>query len=66
MVLSSVFVPITRGEHSPGDGFPLGKTISFGRLEFVADRFGSLSLPPLGGGSGAVVMDPARGGPPLL
>jgi hypothetical protein len=46
MVPSSVFVPITRGEHSPSDGFPLGKTISFGRLEFIADRFNSLSLPP--------------------
>jgi hypothetical protein len=66
MVPSSAFVPIIGGKRSSGDGFPLGKTICFGSLEFVTDRFSSLSLSPLGGGSGAIIMGLARGGPPLL
>jgi hypothetical protein len=66
MVPSSTFVPITGGEHSPGNVFPLGKTIRFGSLEFVVDRFSGLSLSTLGGSSGAVVMGPTHGGPPLL
>jgi hypothetical protein len=66
MALSPVFVPIIGGECSPGDGFPLGKTTRFESLEFVADRFGGLSLSLLRGSSGAVIMGPACGGPPLL
>jgi hypothetical protein len=65
MVPSSAFVPITGGERSLGDGFPLGKTIRFGSLESVVDRFSGLSLPP-GGGSVAIIMGLAHGGPPLL
>jgi hypothetical protein len=65
IVPSSAFVPITEGECSPSDVFLLGKTICFGSLEFVADRFSGLSLSPLSGGSGAVVMGVAHGGPLL-
>jgi hypothetical protein len=66
IVSSSVFIPITEGERSLGDGFPPGETIRFGSLEFIADQFSGLSLSPLGGGSGAVIMVPARSGPSLL
>jgi hypothetical protein len=45
--------------------FSLGETIRFKSLEFIANRFGGMSL-PLKDGSGAIIMGPACGEPPLL
>jgi hypothetical protein len=49
MVPSSVFAITTGGERLSCDGFSLGETISFGSLEFIADRFDGLSLSPIEG-----------------
>jgi hypothetical protein len=46
------------------DVFSLGETICFGSLEFIADRFGGLSLSPMRGGSGAAIMGSTHGGTP--
>jgi hypothetical protein len=67
IVPSLVFITTTDAERSPCEGFHLGETIRFRSLEFIANRFGGLSLsPPLGDSSGAIVMGPTRGEPPLL
>jgi hypothetical protein len=66
MVPPSAFIITTGSEHLSCDGFSLDKTICFGNLEFITDRFSSLRLSPIGDGSGAIVMGPARDGPPLL
>jgi hypothetical protein len=66
MVPSSVFIAATSSECLSCDGFSLGETIRFGNLEFIADRFGDLSLSPLGDGLGTIIIGPAHGGPPLL
>jgi hypothetical protein len=39
-----------------GVGFTLGKTIHFGSLEFIAERFGNLSLSPEGNNSSALCL----------
>jgi hypothetical protein len=53
------------GQRSPCEGFSLGKTIRFGSVKFVTDRFGRLSLSSFGDSSG-VDTGPAYGEPPLL
>jgi hypothetical protein len=60
MVPSSAFVAAIGGERSPSDVFSLGETICLRSVEFVANRFGGLSLSPLEDGSCAIVTDPAR------
>jgi hypothetical protein len=54
------------GERMSCGGFSLDETIHFGSLDFITDRFGSLSLSLMGDGSDAIIMGPARGGPPSL
>jgi hypothetical protein len=63
MVLSSVFVATIGGEHLSCDDFSISQTIRFGNLEFIGDRFGSLSLSPLGDGLGIIVMGLTYDGP---
>jgi hypothetical protein len=48
MVPSSTLATAAFGEHLLCDGFSPGETICFGNLEFITDRFGSLSLSCLG------------------
>jgi hypothetical protein len=64
MVPSSVLADATVCDHLSCGGFSLGETICFGSLEFITDRFGGLSLSPIGDGSDSIVMGSARGGPP--
>jgi hypothetical protein len=45
-------------------GFSLGETIHFESLEFITDRFGGLSLSPMGNGSDAIIMGSAHDRPP--
>jgi hypothetical protein len=66
MVPSSLFIATTDIKRPPHDVSSLDGTICFGSLEFIADRFGGLSLSPLGDGFGTIAMSPARGEPPLL
>jgi hypothetical protein len=46
MVPSSALTISANGEHLMCGGFSLGETIHFGSLQFIADYFGGLSLPP--------------------
>jgi hypothetical protein len=48
MVPSSVLTIATDGERLSCHVFSLGETICFGSLEFITDRFDSLSLSPMG------------------
>jgi hypothetical protein len=47
---------VADGNHHNGVGFILGETICFGSLEFITDRFSSLSLSPEGNDLGVVFM----------
>jgi hypothetical protein len=64
MVESSALVVAADGERLSCDIFSLGNTIRFGSIEFIADRFGGLSLSCMGGGLDAAVMGITNGGPP--
>jgi hypothetical protein len=50
MVPSSALTVAVSSERLSCGGFSLGKTIHFGTLEFIADRFGSLSPSLIGDG----------------
>jgi hypothetical protein len=56
MVPSPKPIIVVDGNTLTGVGFALGETIRFGSLEFIADRFGDLSLSPEGNDSGAVCL----------
>jgi hypothetical protein len=64
MVPSSALVVAVGGERLSCGGFSLSKTIFFGSLEFIIDRFGSLSLSPMGDISDTIIKGLALGGPP--
>jgi hypothetical protein len=48
LVPSSAFVAAISDERSLCDVFSLGKTIYFGNVKFIANRFSGLSLSPSG------------------
>jgi hypothetical protein len=54
MVHSPKYIIIANGKSLASVGFALGKIICFGSLEFIANRFGDLSLSPEGNCSSAV------------
>jgi hypothetical protein len=56
----------TDGEHLTCDGFTLGETVRFGRLEFISDCFDSLILSPKGNDSDTFFVGTGRSGSPLL
>jgi hypothetical protein len=64
MVPSSVITVATGGECLMCDGFSLGETARLGSFEFIADYFGSLSLSPKRGDSGATFMRSTHRGTP--
>jgi hypothetical protein len=66
MVHSSTLTVTTDGEHLTCAGFSLGETIRFGRLEFIANYFGNLSLSLMGNESGVIFVGMARSGSPPL
>jgi hypothetical protein len=64
IVQSLVFITTTDAERSPCEGFHLGETIRFRSLEFIANRFGGLSLslpPPL-----ETAQEPSSWAPPVV
>jgi hypothetical protein len=64
MVTSTKLTVVVDGERLSCDIFSLRETNHFGSLDFISDRFGGLSLSPMGDGSDVAVMDTTRGGPP--
>jgi hypothetical protein len=66
MVHSLVLAITTDGEHLTCGDLSLSKTIHFGNLDFIADCFGSLSLSPKEGDSGAAFMGTTRSRSPSL
>jgi hypothetical protein len=66
MVPSSVIAITADGEHSTCSGFSLDQTIHPGNFEFIVDYFGSLSLSPRRGDTGAAFMGSTRSGAPTL
>jgi hypothetical protein len=64
MVPLSALTIATDDERLSCGGFSLGKMIHFGSLEFIADRFGGLSLSCTWESSDAIAMDSTHGGPP--
>jgi hypothetical protein len=53
MVHSPKLAIVTDGKHQTSVSFTLAKTIHFGSLQFITNRFGSLSLSTEGNDSGA-------------
>jgi hypothetical protein len=66
MVPSSALAVAADSERLLCGGFSLGETIHFGSLEFIVNRFGGLSLSPIGDGSDAIIMGSIRSGMPSL
>jgi hypothetical protein len=66
MVHSPKLTVIADGKHQIGGSFTVGETISFGRLEFIIDRFSSLSHSDEGNASGAVFVGMTHNGSPSL
>jgi hypothetical protein len=64
MVLSSVLVVAVDGECLACGGFTLGETVHFGRLEFITDCFGGMSLSPRRDGSDVAFMGSTHRRPP--
>jgi hypothetical protein len=64
MVPSSVLAVSTDYERLACGGFSYSKTIHFGSPEFITDRFGGLSLSPMGSDSDAAIMGSIRSGQP--
>jgi hypothetical protein len=64
MVPSSALVVTADSECLSCDGFSLVETILFGRLEFIADFFGGMSLSPRRDHSDVTVMGSSCSGPP--
>jgi hypothetical protein len=62
MVHSPKIASTTDSEHQTSVGFTIGKTIRFGSLEFITDRFGNLGLFAEGNDSGAVFVGMAHSG----
>jgi hypothetical protein len=56
MVSSFVLAMAVNGERLMCSGFSLSKTIHLGSFKFIVDYFGSLSLSPRRGDSGAAFM----------
>jgi hypothetical protein len=63
---SSTVAITTDGKHLTCGGFSLGETVHFGRPEFIADCFDSLSLSPKGRNSGTVFVGMTHSGSPSL
>jgi hypothetical protein len=63
--LSALTIAID-GERLLCDGFSLHETIRFGRLKFIADCFGGLSLSPRGDGLETALMGSTHNRPPSL
>jgi hypothetical protein len=66
MVHSPKPVVTTDGNHQTDDGFTMVKSIHFGSLEFVADRFGVLSLFPEGNDLDVAFVEMVHSGSPSL
>jgi hypothetical protein len=64
MVPSSTLTIATDRECLSYGALSLSETIHFGSLQFIVDRFGGLSLSPMGEGSDAIVIGSACSGPP--
>jgi hypothetical protein len=64
MVPSSVITIAADSERLMSGGFSLGETIHLGSLKFITDYFGSLSLSPRRGDSGATFMGSTQSGTP--
>jgi hypothetical protein len=62
MVHSEKLTIVTDDNYQTDVGFALGKTIRFGRWEFIAERFGSRSLSTEGNDSGVVFVRMAHNG----
>jgi hypothetical protein len=65
MVPSSVITIATDDERLTGGGFSLSETVRLRRFEFIINYFGSLSLSPRRGNSGAAFMDSTHSGTPF-
>jgi hypothetical protein len=66
MVHTSTLVVTADGKHRTSGGFILGETIRFGSMEFITERFGSLSLSDEWNDSGTVFVGMAHSGSPLM
>jgi hypothetical protein len=63
MVPSSMLIIVADDECLSCGEFTIGKTVHFGCLKFITDRFNGLSLSPMGDGLDAIVMGSTHSGP---